>query len=87
MRRGSQSVFHRKVLDRDGNRCVVCRRSVEQLSGIYPDLKMLIADHIIPVALGGTDDPANGRTLCFFHNGMFGWRARYKKASVDEGEN
>ncbi|MDV8000754.1 HNH endonuclease [Rhodococcus sp. IEGM 1408] len=41
------------VLDRDGHQCVQCR-STEHLE----------ADHITPVAKGGTDDLENLRTLC-----------------------
>ena len=45
--------FARAVKKRDGYRCVIC--------GATEDLR---AAHIISLAAGGTNDPANGRTLC-----------------------
>jgi hypothetical protein len=45
------------VLERDGYRCVYCGRS----SDVVP----LNADHVVPRARGGRDDPANLVTACF----------------------
>jgi len=49
---------------------------------------MLIADHITPKMLGGTDDVDNGQTHCFFCDVIlgFGWRSRYKKGRTEEEE-
>lgn len=77
-RRGNQSRFHNMILARDDHRCVKCGRTRNELSGVPPDEAKLFADHIIPVALGGTDTPDNGQTLCALHNRFFGWQARYK---------
>ena len=53
-----------EILARDGHRCTHvdpvgrrCRATVN-----------LHVDHVVPVARGGTDDPANLRTLCARHN-------------------
>lgn len=44
------------ILSRDGFRCVCC--------GKGPDEERLEVDHIVPVSLGGTNDPQNLQTLC-----------------------
>ncbi len=51
----------KKVLEKDGYRCVVCGRGKE--SGIE-----LVVDHIKPKDKGGTNDIGNGQTLCAEHN-------------------
>ena len=86
-RRKGQAKFHRLIVARDEGKCTKCGRTVDQLTGAYPDLKMLIADHITPVKLGGTDDISNGQTHCFFCDLKFGWRARYRKVSSEEEEH
>ena len=53
-RRAFPTATRRRILDRDGHRCVQCGRRSDPL----------IADHIIPVAEGGTDHASNGQTLC-----------------------
>lgn len=45
------------ILDRDHSRCQSCGRGVEH--GVT-----LHIDHVLPVALGGTNDPDNLQTLC-----------------------
>jgi hypothetical protein len=45
-----------EILKRDQNRCKNCGRG--------PDEVVLNVDHVIPVSLGGKDDPTNLRTLC-----------------------
>jgi hypothetical protein len=47
---------------------------------------MLIADHITPKMLGGTDETSNGQTFCFFDNLKYGWRSRYKTQSERQRE-
>lgn len=46
-------VARRRILDRDGHQCVIC--------GSAGPLEV---DHIVPVALGGSNDDSNKRTLC-----------------------
>jgi len=86
--RRDQAKFHRLVVARDEGKCTKCGRTVNQLTGVYPDLKMLIADHINPLGIGGTNDVSNGQTHCFFCDVIlgFGWRSRYKKGSSEEEE-
>jgi hypothetical protein len=62
----------------------MCGRRRDELAGVYPDLRQLIADHILPLSKGGSNDPRNGQTLCFFDNLKLGWRARYKTRGRDE---
>jgi hypothetical protein len=45
-----------EVLRRDNHACRYCGRSA-------PDVELTV-DHVVPVALGGTDDPANLVTAC-----------------------
>lgn len=45
-----------EVLRRDGNACRYC-------GGMAPDVRLTI-DHVVPVALGGGDDPTNLVTAC-----------------------
>lgn len=42
-----------EILERDAYRCQVC-----------DDHRDLVVDHIIPVAMGGSNDPANLQALC-----------------------
>lgn len=46
-----------EIYERDGFKCVTCGTS-----------ENLEIDHIIPLAKGGTDDPANLQTMCAPHN-------------------
>lgn len=45
-----------EILRRDGHTCRYC-------GGSAPDVKLTV-DHVIPVALGGSDDPSNLVTAC-----------------------
>ncbi len=49
------------IFKRDKHKCVVCGRGEKE--GVE-----LIADHIKPKDLGGTNDLENGQTLCMQHN-------------------
>jgi len=60
-RRREQAEFHRTVLKRAGYRCESCGRTQEQLKDVG---EWLVADHIIPLSLGGGSTPDNGRALC-----------------------
>ena len=82
--RQGQAKFHRQVLQRDGGRCVYCGRSLEELSGVGQDRRKLIANHKLPLKMGGTNDVDNGETLCALHDSMFGWRAKYKQAQASD---
>lgn len=45
-----------EVLNRDGNACHYC-------GGRPPEVR-LVLDHVLPVSLGGTDEPSNLRAAC-----------------------
>ncbi len=51
----------KKILERDGYRCVVCGRGLK-------DGVELVVDHIKPKDKGGTNNMDNGQTLCMEHN-------------------
>jgi 5-methylcytosine-specific restriction endonuclease McrA len=51
------------VLERYGSRC-----AFEGAEGRCPEIRRLELDHIVPVALGGTDDESNLRPACPRHN-------------------
>lgn len=53
----------KKILERDGYKCVICGKGVEE--GIE-----LHVDHIKPKDLGGKATIENGQTLCASHNFM-----------------
>jgi len=53
----------KQILKRDGYKCVVCGRGVE-------DGVELVVDHKKPKDKGGTNDIDNGETLCMEHNLM-----------------
>ena len=64
MRRRVNTIGRRYVLaevaERDGFRCHLCRKPVDMsLSGRHPQGPT--ADHLVPVACGGGDDPQNIR--------------------------
>lgn len=51
----------KKILERDGYKCVVCGRG-------HKDGVELVVDHIKPKDKGGTNEIDNGQTLCMEHN-------------------
>lgn len=54
-----------KVFKRDKFTCVKCGRNEKELVNHYRYNRMIIADHIVPIALGGDEwDMKNIQTLC-----------------------
>lgn len=51
------SKVRKLVFDRDGNCCKSCGKTDQETN--------LTIDHIIPLALGGSNDISNLQTLCF----------------------
>jgi hypothetical protein len=58
-RRAIPSAVRRRVLFRDGHRCVIA--GCQSRSRLQPH-------HLIPYAKGGTHDPGNLVTLCWYHH-------------------
>lgn len=64
-RSGYVAVVHRrKIFERDGWRCQICRRRVLRSKAV-PHPRAPTIDHVIPLALGGTHEPANAQLACF----------------------
>lgn len=63
-------VYRAEVYRRDGWRCQICGRKVRRVPVPYP-LSPTI-DHIVPLALGGTHEPANVRLAHFICNSRRG---------------
>lgn len=71
--RAAQDRFRRAVLARDGFRCTyVDPRTGERCEATQG----LQAAHIIPLAHGGTNEAANGETLCRPHHRLTDPKAR-----------
>ncbi|MFI6681893.1 HNH endonuclease [Kribbella sp. NPDC050470] len=49
-----------RIADRDGWRCGICNRAVNPVLA-YPHPRSASLDHIIPLAEGGSHEPANIR--------------------------
>lgn len=60
-------VYRRKVFEADGYRCHICGRLTARRQK-PPHPKAPTIDHVIPLAAGGTHEPANCRTACFICN-------------------
>lgn len=67
------TVYRKKVFERDGYRCHLCRKKTNPRQQV-PHPKAPTIDHIIPLAAGGTHEPANCRTACFLCNSQKGSR-------------
>ncbi|AXH46941.1 HNH endonuclease [Mycobacterium phage Aminay] len=66
-------VNRRKVFEADGYRCHICRRRCDKTKPA-PHPRSPTIDHVIPLAAGGTHEPANCRTACFQCNAVKGDR-------------
>lgn len=61
------NVHRRRVFEADGYRCHICKRKTDQTKQV-PHPRAPTIDHVIPLACGGTHEPANVRTACFLCN-------------------
>lgn len=59
-----ENVYRKKVFSADGYRCHLCGKKTDKTKSV-PHPKAPTIDHITPLALGGTHEPANCRTACF----------------------
>ncbi len=66
-------VVRRKVYQSDGWRCHICGKKVKRKAKV-PDPMAPTIDHVIPLAEGGTHEPANCRTAHFICNAHKGAR-------------
>jgi 5-methylcytosine-specific restriction endonuclease McrA len=75
-----ENVYRKQVYERDNYRCQLtlpgCRGIDRKKVGSHPQAPTL--DHIIPLAQGGTHEPKNCHTACFYCN--------CKKSDVGGGE-
>lgn len=60
-------VSRRAIFERDHYRCHICKRKV-LMGKAAPHPRSPVIDHVIPLAAGGTHEPANARTACFLCN-------------------
>lgn len=65
----------KKAIERDGERCRICGRHWTQLPQGKRDLT---AQHVVPHAIGGTDDVSNLATLCRSCHGKQDGGRRYR---------
>lgn len=71
-RRGAQGpepIFRRKVFERDGWTCRLCRKPVDRDAEV-PHAKAATVDHILPLALGGEHVYSNVQTAHFMCNSV-----------------
>lgn len=62
-----EDVWRSRVFDRDGWRCQICRKLVARTKAV-PHPKAPTLDHIVPLAAGGTHEPANVQCAHFLCN-------------------
>jgi len=62
-----------RIFERDGWTCQLCRRKVKR-AAIVPDPLAPVLDHIVPLAKGGTHEPANVQCAHFMCNSLKGDR-------------
>jgi len=71
-----QIVYRRRIFERDGWRCQLCRRKVDRTK-VVPHPLAPVLDHIVPLDAGGRHEPANVQLAHFQCNsekgaGVFG---------------
>lgn len=54
------------LLKREDGHCAICQRD---LTGVYANSANIAIDHIVPLNLGGTNDPTNLQMVCDVCNG------------------
>lgn len=67
------TVDRQAVFEADGYRCHLCGKKTNPRKKA-PHPKAPTVDHIVPVSVGGTHEPANCRTACFLCNSKKGNR-------------
>lgn len=64
-----ERVYRNRIMERDGWRCQLCGKAVNRKAKI-PHPKAPVIDHIIPLAAGGTHEPANAQCAHFLCNSL-----------------
>lgn len=67
------TVVPAEIFARDRWRCHICRRQLRP-ANVVPHLRAATIDHLIPLSLDGTHEPANVRTACYSCNSAKGNR-------------
>ena len=62
-------VYRRKIFERDKWHCKLCRKPVARTKQV-PHPKAPVLDHIVPLASGGTHEPANVQCAHFLCNSL-----------------
>ena len=63
------NVYTADIYERDGYRCQLCNKPVKR-DAVVPHPKAPVLDHIIPLAKGGTHEPANVQLAHFMCNSI-----------------
>lgn len=64
-----QRVYRRRIFERDRWRCKLCRKLVKR-DAVVPHPLAPVLDHILPLAAGGTHEPANVQCAHFMCNSV-----------------
>lgn len=68
-----ENVYRKKIFERDKWRCQLCHKPVARTKSV-PHPKAPVLDHVIPLAAGGTHEPANTQCAHFLCNSLKGDR-------------
>lgn len=75
------NVYRKRVFERDKWRCHICRKKVKQ-DAVVPHPLAPTIDHLVPLAAGGTHEPANVATACFKCNHTKGPRGHGEQLAL-----
>lgn len=64
-----ENVYRRQIFDRDKWRCQLCGKATKRDAKV-PHPKAPVLDHIVPLAVGGTHEPANVQCAHFLCNSI-----------------
>jgi 5-methylcytosine-specific restriction endonuclease McrA len=62
-------VNRKRIFERDGWRCQLCHRPVVR-TAVVPHPRAPVVDHVVPLARGGTHEPANVQCAHFICNSI-----------------
>ena len=76
------NVYRNRVYELDGYKCHLCGKRCDPTKAV-PHPRAPTIDHVIPLASGGTHEPANCRTACFLCNAVKGDRGGGEQFTLD----